>query len=645
MNNALFKYKFNNTKREFGNSMTIHQLFEEQVKKTPDSTALIFDEKYMSYLELNIKANKLAHYLKKLNAQKGELIAIHLNRSFEMVIAILAVMKIGGVYVAIDPNNPSSRIDKILTDTNTNYLITIKEMNSLDKFLGRRIFMDEEAELINSEEGHNMECVSELNDPINIVYTSASTGSPKGTIILMRAVANRLFWMWDEYPFNKDDVVVLQKSYSVVAATWELFGGLLKGIPTLILKREDILSASVLWEKLKRFKVSYLLASPAFLRSVIDQAKLHIGEWTTLRLATTSAEPITVSMVKEWYKVFPNVPLLNLYGSTECSSNAAQFDTRNLSENAKIVPIGKPLSNIKMYILDKNQQPVEKGEVGELCISGACLAKGYLKLPDITSKKFITNPFSHEDGHSVLYRTGDLAKVLSDGNIVLVGREDNLVKLRGYRIQLEEVEEALSKVVEIKRAIVSLEKKQNYDNQLVAYLLLKSNSNKPKIHEMYSMLNKVLPNYMIPSKYYIIDRFPLNANGKIDRAALSKLKNCMELQIAKEYIEPKNEIEKKLCDLICKRLGIDEISTNYNFFELGISSIDITQLNMQLQQIYKADISIVRMFQYPTVKQLAEYIDGIIQNKENSLLQNINVNVNKSKQRMRQTLRSRRKIQ
>ncbi|MDP4142883.1 MAG: amino acid adenylation domain-containing protein [Bacillota bacterium] len=598
-------FHFNNKRKEYDLSMNIHEMFEMQVEKTPEKTAFICNDETISYLELNQRSNQLAHYLRGFGVSKGSLVAICVERSFEMIIGILAIMKAGGTYIALDPTYPRLRLNDILDDTNASILIVQNKTDFFNRYENIKINLDTDFTLINIEENKNLAAVTGQEDILNIVYTSSSTGKPKGVLINNKSVLNRLNWMWDTYPFSKEDVAVLQKSYALVAATWEIFGGLLKGIPTLILSREDVINPSEFWNKVTANKVSFLLASPPIVQGVINQKNQHQNDWTSLRLATTSAEPIPPSMVKDWYKAFPNVPLLNLYGSTECSSNASVYDTRDMSYDSSIVPIGKPLTNVQTYILNKNLKPVPIGVVGEMCISGDCVSNGYLNLQDLTSERFIKNPFSNITG-SILYRSGDLARYCDDGTIELVGRADFQVKLRGFRIELGEIEAALKKFPNIKKAIVTLREDVPGDKRLVAYIVADKEYN-PKLNELRTFLQQILPEYMVPAFFVILENLPTNSSGKIDRAALP-VPDEVALSSAQEYVAARDELERSLVVLWEEVLGTSRIGIYENFFELGGHSLKAVNLISKIHNDLKVEIPLTRFFNNPTIKDVADYV-------------------------------------
>jgi len=599
---------FNNTDRDFDDNKCIHELFELQAEKTPGQTALIFNGRRLNYSDLNARANQLANYLRRRGIGPEMGVAVCLERSFDTLIALLGIIKAGGYYVALDPDYPPLRLNKMLEDTAAPILLLHKNTDQFESYGGEKIYLDDWAQL-EKEDISNALCFSTPNDLLNIVYTSSTTGNPKGAFITMKSVLNRLFWMWEAYPFQPDDVAVLQKSTALVAATWECFGALLQGIPTLILSREDLLDPQELWSKLATERVSYLLASPALLQGVIDQAESHPSEWTTLRLATTSAETISVAMATQWNKLFPQAPLLNLYGSTECSSNVTVYNTGEISPDAARVLIGKPLANTRVYILSEQLGLVPMGGKGEMCVSGECLARGYLNLPELTAARFIPDPFSDRPG-SRLYRTGDVARYCADGNIELLGRKDNQIKVRGFRVELDDVEVAILWHPMVKKCAVRVYQDQGGRNRLAAYLIADDGMSSSAIR---SFLRERLPEYMIPSDFVMVDALPLTPTGKVDRRALP-LPDRTRPDLDSTFVAPRTDTESLIANLWSQILGVEQVGVYDNFFDLGGHSLMATQILSRLRNIANVEIPLRAMYETPTVANLAEAVEAATSN-------------------------------
>lgn len=600
--------EMNDTHRDFDLSAGIAELFEAQVRRTPDEPALLWEGQSISYVELNERANQLAHYLRAREVSTGTRVALCLPRSFDMMVAILGVLKAGGTYVALEPTYPTPRLEAILDDAEPDVLIVHSTLNRFTDFADTTIVLDVEQSAIGQERLEDPTPVTTPDSVLNVVYTSASTGTPKGALITMRAVLNRLRWMWEEFPFRDGDVALLQKSYALVAATWECFGGLLVGIPTVILSQDEIIDPAAIWRRLVTHGVSHVLASPAFFEGILDQAEQHPEEWQTLRFASTSAEPIPVSMVARWRRCFDDVPLLNLYGSTECSSNVTVYDTRQLSLSAERVPIGKPLANTRVYVLDERLRPVPQGATGEMCVAGACLANGYLNLPALTAERFIENPFA-EGSYDRLFRTGDLARVRNDGQLELIGRRDHQVKIRGFRVELADVEQALHRHPEVRRCAVALWESEGR-SRLVAYVVGADGLRQPTL---WRFLRERLPDYMVPAQYVFLERLPLTPNGKVDRAALPVPEQGTSAATGRA---PQSSAERFVHGIWQQVLAVETLGIDDNFFELGGHSLLATQVVSRLRDWFQIEVPVRGLFEHPTVAGLVGVLADLVGGRE-----------------------------
>jgi amino acid adenylation domain-containing protein/non-ribosomal peptide synthase protein (TIGR01720 family) len=598
----------NQTHREYHYDLSLSRLFEDQVEQTPEKTAFIFEDRPFSYRELNVRANQLARYLQTLGIKPGMNVALCIERSIETLLGMLAVMKLGAAYVPLDPDYPLARLEEIIKDTGTKYLVTQTSRDRFPDFTGNKVLIDQVSELIEKEAGGNLGGTFSGDQILNIIYTSSSTGKPKGVMISNKAVLNRLYWMWEDYPFHSDDVAVYHKSYALVAATWECFGALLKGIPTLMVTRADVLDPALLWQKLLKHRVSFFLATPALIQGILIQGELHPDAWSFLRLATTSAEPIPVGMVARWYRFFPDVPLLNLYGATECSSNATVYNTQELDNRARRVPLGKPLANTRIYIINEHNQLAPYGVIGEMCVSGDCLASGYLNLPELNREKFGKNPF--EAGQSILYKTGDLARYRADGHLDLVGRKDYQVKLRGFRIELGDIELALARQEAVRKCAVKFFAHDDGRQRLVAYIQNESSVSPSQIR---SFLLQYLPDYMVPADYVFMDRLPLTLTGKVNRKALEEPADS-QLELDNDFVPPQTETEKFLVKVWTELLRRPQVGTRDNFFDLGGHSLLATQMIAKIYQKYQVELPVRKIYESPTILELAHVINAVVQN-------------------------------
>ena len=599
-------HRFNDTDCDYQNDRCIHQLFEDQVDKTPDDVAFYSGTGQLTYAQLNERSNQLAHHLRAQGVTPETRVAICLERGLEMAVGLMAVMKAGGVYVALDPDYPQLRIKDILTDTGAGILLLQRATDCFEEYTGVKVYIDSDRSKLDQLETSNPDCQSTPADLLNIVYTSSTTGSPKGVLINMDAVLNRLFWMWENRPFETGTVALMQKSYALVAATWECFGALLHGHPTVILTRQEVLDPTVFWNSLVGNKVTHLLASPAVLEGVLTEADAHPGQWDSVRLATTSAEPVSPAMVQRWKSAFPETPLLNLYGSTECSSNATCYDTRLLSDEDSRVPIGVPIANARVYILDKDRNLCPIGAVGEMCVSGACLARGYLNNPELTEQKFVPNPFSSRQDDR-LYMTGDLARYRSDGSIELLGRADRQVNIRGFRVELNDIEFTLQQQEHVQKCAVVLRDYDSGGARLVAYVVVRDEISNA---ELRTFLRDRLPDYMIPADFVFLESLPLNAAGKIDLRALPAATHSRN-KLDVEYIAPVNPTQTAIASIWMELLDLDSVGVNDDFFDLGGHSLLASTMLFQVRDGTGVEVPLRVLFETPTVAELANHVETV----------------------------------
>jgi len=593
----------NNTHADYQVSSSLHQIFEEQVKQTPNAVAFICEGQEYTYETLNKKANHLALHLKELGVASEAIIAVCLNPSFEMVITLLAIIKAGGAYVTLMADNPMSRLYEILDETRPYLLVVRRETDCFTNYTGRKAVLDDFWAMCAEKDPGNLDNQQIAENLLSVVYTSSSTGKPKGTLITMDSVLNRLLWMWHSCPFLPNDVLLLYKSPALVGAFWEYFGALLKGIPTLIVSREDVMDPPRLWRKLTSHKVTWITVSPALIEGLIEQGERHPGEFSSLRIATTSAEPIHPEMVARWYKVFPGVPLLNLYGATECSSNVTVYNTAELSPSQGRVPVGKPIANNQIYLLNSDLKPIPIGGLGEMYVAGACVARGYLNAPNLTASQFIPNPFSTDPG-ARLYKTGDWARYRSDGNIELIGRKDHQVKIRGFRVDLSEIEAKLLQHEKIHKCAVTFQGKEANRKRLVAYFTARE---KLYPNALRRFLAAKLPGYMIPLDFLQLETLPTTPTGKIDFKNLPDTGTVLR-DSNETFVEPQVEMERQICTILQDVLDIEKVGSQDHFMDLNLHSLLLIQVQSRLQKVLNIEVPVTDLFRYPTASALAEHL-------------------------------------
>lgn len=588
---------FNQTDTDFEISETIEKMFEKVVAERPDDVAYRFRQETITYAELNTAANRLARRLQEAGVEKGSRVAICVDRGFDVATTTLAVLKAGGAYVALDPEYPLPRLRQILEDASCGVVIVSPDLDRFDAFNGSKV--DPRGEDLSAFDDSDLGQDRIQNQVFSVVYTSSTTGRPKGVAISQTAVINRLAWMWTHYPFRSGDVAVMQKSNALVAASWELFGGLLVGVPTVLLEVDDLRDPSRLWDVCVSNNVSHFLGVPALLEGILLEAETRDEGWSSLRLATTSAEPIPPEMVARWQRAFPAVPLLNLYGATECSSNALSYDTTNLHPASSRVPVGVPLDNVQAYILDEAFQPVPWGATGELCIGGRCVAQGYVGPPSAAAERFGTSPYRSGEA---LYRTGDHARLRHDGNIELLGRSDLQVKVRGFRVELNDVESVLQGHPLVIRCAAVLDDRDPERPRLVALVEAPGASES----DLREFLVERLPGYMIPAQFAIVDVLPLTPNGKVNRAGL-----LLPEAVGGDdrgLVAPRDPIEQELVSIWEDLLAVSPVGVTDNFFDIGGYSLLAVRMMDRIGKALGHSLPIALLFQTPTVEALANHL-------------------------------------
>ncbi|CAC5343228.1 MULTISPECIES: non-ribosomal peptide synthetase [Planktothrix] len=588
---------WNNTQAEYPQDKCLHQLFEEQVKLNPNAIAVIFEDQKLTYQQLNKQANQLAHYLQEKGVNKEVLVGIFIERSLEMIIGILGILKAGGAYIPLDPNYPAERLTYMISDSRCSILLT---QQSLVQFLPPN-----QAELLCLDRDWQSIANYSQENPINavtsdnlayVIYTSGSTGKPKGVMNLHRGICNNLWRLIDAYPLTLEDRILQLTPFSFDPSVWEIFWSLISGTTLVVAKPEGHKDIAYLINLIASEQVTNIGFVPSMLRVFLQQPNLE--SCRCLKRIFCGGEALSYELNQLFFERL-NCELHNLYGPTETAVDATYFQCKPQS-NYQIIPIGRPIANTQIYILDQYLQPVPIGVAGELHIGGVPLARGYLNQPELTAKNFISNPF----GNGKLYKTGDLARYLPDGNIEYLGRIDNQVKLRGLRIELGEIESLLATHPQVEQTVVILPKDITENQSLVAYIVGKNLSVNPR--ELRSFLQAKLPVYMIPSAFVILSEFPLNPSGKID---IKKLPKPDQRSIVESpYLAPGNQTEVILVNIWQQLLRISKIGVNDNFFDLGGHSLQAMNLMALIYQETEIEIPLSIIYEKPTVKELSEYI-------------------------------------
>ena len=589
-------YQFNNTVAEVPGNKTIQELFEEQVQKTPDNIALVFDNKTLTYRELNEKSNKLANVLRSKGVKPNSIVGIMIERSLEMLIGIFGVLKSGGAYLPIDIEYPEERINYILKDCGAEIVLTKNYLKDKLKFSGE--ILDLKDEKLYQGGNSNLEKVNIQTDLAYVIYTSGSTGKPKGVMIEHGSAVNILIALQNEYPLLETDTYLLKTTYTFDVSVAEFFGWFFAGGKLVLLKQWEEKDPQKVLQAIDQYNVTHINFVPSMLSIFLDIVEREgTDTLNKLKYIFAAGEALSKEVVSKFSKLTSNVKLENIYGPTESTIYATRCSLSNVTcEN--IIPIGKPFQNMKAYILDGNNNLQPIGVSGELCLSGKGIARGYINRPDVTASKFISNPF--EPGEKV-YKTGDLVRWLPDGNIEYLGRIDHQVKIRGFRIELGEIETQLLRHKNIKETVViAKEDEKNGGKYLCAYVVADKNLT---VHELREFLQNTLPEYMVPSHFVQIEKLPLTPNGKVDRKSLPEPNG--DIITGEEYIAPTNDIEQKLADVWKEILRVNRVGINDNFFDLGGNSLKAIQMIGHLKGF---SINMRHIMQYPTIAQLQKYV-------------------------------------
>lgn len=596
---------WNNTTANYPRETCIHELFEAQVGRTPDKVAVVFEGEQLTYRELNDRANQLAHYLRKLGIRPEVLAGIFIERSLEMVIGMLGVLKAGGAYIPIDPVYPQDRVAFLLQDAQIHVLLTQKRFRgSLPKNEANVVCLDSDWDDIAQESRENPFSGVKSENAAYVIYTSGSTGTPKGVIGLHRGAVNRFDWMWRTYPFERDEICCQKTSLSFVDSVWEIFGPLLRGVPTVIIPDVVLKDPQALVQNLAAHRVTRLVLVPSLLRSILQNFPELQSHLPDLKIWITSGEALSIELAQQFLKSLPKSILINLYGSSEVSADSTFYDTSKEKLHS-CIPIGRPIDNTQVYLLDSNLNPVPIGVRGELHMGGDGLARGYLGRPELTKERFIENPFVKEPG-SRLYKTGDLARYLPGGNIEFLGRLDHQVKIRGFRVELGEIETVLEQHPVVRQTVVMAREDMPGDKRLVAYVV-PNEKETISVSMLRDYLRKKLPEYMLPNAFLMLEKFPLTPNGKVDRRSLPSPTN-LRPELESVYVAPGTEIEETVAAIWQEVLHLKKVGVNDNFFDLGGHSLVMAQVRSKLVQKLQRPLSMLELFIYPTINSLARYL-------------------------------------
>jgi amino acid adenylation domain-containing protein len=615
---------WNDTAAAYPQGRCIHQLFETQVEKTPEATAVSFEEQRLSYAELNARANQLAHYLYGLGVRPEERVGICLERSLEMVVGLMGVLKAGGAYLPLDPAYPAARLAFMLEDARPSVLITTMEL--LERWsappqagmeMGYRIVcLDTLETTLAALAGSNPVSGVAPANPAYVIYTSGSTGRPKGTVVSHQALCNHTAWMQSAFPLHAHDRVLQKTPFSFDASVWEFFSPLSAGAQLVMARPEGHQDSRYLIQAIAGHRITTLQLVPSLLQALLSEE--GVETLRSLRRIFCGGEVLPVALVADCLARL-EVQLINLYGPTEACIDVTYWPCRSTAATAGATPteyddspgkppIGRPIANTRIHILDRWQKPVPIGVPGELHSGGVGLARGYLNRPGLTAEKFIPDPCSAEVG-ARLYRTGDWARYRPDGSIEYLGRIDQQVKLRGFRIEPGEIEAALAHYPGVRgNAVITREQ------QLVAYLVADRQQGIDS-SALRRFLQERLPDYMIPSVFVTLEALPLTPSGKIDRRALQD--TAVRLPPPGQTFEPpRTPAEELLAGIWAEVLGLERVGLSDNFFELGGHSLLATQVMSRLRDTFAVELPLRRLFEAPTVAALSARIQAARQEQQ-----------------------------
>ncbi|SFX81224.1 amino acid adenylation domain-containing protein [Thermoactinomyces sp. DSM 45891] len=594
--------QWNDTKIAYSSEHMIHTLFEQQVERTPEAIAVLHEGERLTYQELNERANQLAHYLQKSGVGQDSLVGIYIERSLDMMVGLLGILKSGAAYVPLDPTYPESRLRYIVEDAGIEVLLTQEKLEKIvvSKQI-KTICMDQDRTAIAQEAVTACTSFVTGKDLAYVIYTSGSTGNPKGVMIEHHSVVNYLEWMQNQYPLTEEDVVLQKTPISFDVSVWELFWSLGVGASISFLPPDGEKDPLIIAEVIEQHLVTVVQFVPSMLSIFLDYCDHHElkRKLSPVRHVFSGGEELSSGLVRRFQQYWDHgqVKLTNFYGPTEATIYVNAFDCQ-LGQD--FVSIGHPIQNTQLYVFDENERLQSIGIAGELYIGGAGLARGYLNRPDLTAERFVPHPFHVGER---LYRTGDLVRYLADGSLEFIGRMDHQVKVRGFRIELGEIEATLERNPSIKEAVVIVREDRPGDQRLVAYVISNGDTQQWREH-----LKTELPNHMIPTHLVELESFPLTPNGKTDRKALPVPEQSLT---ENGHVLPRTPSEALIASVWSQVLGIENVGVQDSFFERGGHSLLATQVASRLQEALQIKVPLRVLFKYETVEALAKKVDQL----------------------------------
>jgi amino acid adenylation domain-containing protein len=610
--------EWNQTQTEYERDKCVHQLVELQAARQPDAIAVVYGEKQISYGELNRRANQLAHYLRAHGVGIETRVGVLMERSVNWIVALLGILKAGGVYVPLDGSYPAGRLRFMLEDAGIGLLLTESGQPQIEA--SEVVYLDQGWEWLESESAENPENVTQADDLAYLMYTSGSTGQPKGVGVPHRAI-NRLVSNTNYVKFDESDRVAQISNASFDAATFEIWGALLNGCRLVVLEKEMALSPKELERQLLEHEISVMFLTTA----LFNQTALNRPDiFASLKYMVYGGDAVDPRAVQRVLEEGKPQHLVNGYGPTEGTTFTTWYDARESDIGARTIPIGQPLSNTEVWVLDQQGRMAPVGVAGELYIGGDGLARGYLGRPELTAEKFVPHPFSRQPG-ARLYRTGDLVRYREDGNVEFLKRMDQQVKVRGFRVELGEIESTLNQYWAVVESVVVDRKDASGDTRLIAYIVPEEGV-EPTSLELLTFLQEKLPSYMFPSAFITIKEIPLTPNGKVDRRALP-VPEQVEVATGAGFIAPRTEMEQLVAEIWRETLGITQVGAESNFFDLGGHSLLATRVMNRIRERCGVELPLRVLFEFPTVVSLAAKLDAA-RPKETELSRILDILVN-----------------
>jgi len=594
-------YEFNNTKTDFPQDKLIHQLFEVQVKSTPNNIAVVFEQQQLTYTELNCRANQIAHYLQQQGVKPETIVAICMERSLEAIVAILGILKAGGAYLPLDPSFPTSNLIGRLQDAQVQILLTNSTIQQQHPALSVSIvlYLDTDEKEITSQSHDNLLSNVTGENLAYTIYTSGSTGKPKGVAIEHRQILNYLHSIQQilDLPINASFALV--STLAADLGNTVIFPALCSGGCLHIISTERATNGQALADYCRQHQIDCLKIVPSHLEALLTDSAQDLLPKARLILG---GEACNWELIKKIQQFASDCKIFNHYGPTETTVGVLTYQIEQIDLNSQTVPLGKAIANTQVYVLDSQLQPVPIGVSGELYIGGDCLARGYLNQPELTAERFISHPFSQQQ-EAKLYKTGDLVRYQADGNLEFLGRIDNQVKIRGFRIELGEIEVVLCQHPSIQQAVVLLREDETGNQRLVAYIVPRKDIS-TTIQDWRSFLRKKLPEYMLPSVFFRLKTLPLTPNGKVDRQALPN-PDFLNSKSENSFVAPREGLELQLKHIWEELLQVRPIGVKDNFFDIGGHSLLAVRLVAQIEKHFQRKIALSDLLQEPTIEHLA----------------------------------------